>query len=68
MRKCSFFLLLGLASVLSAADPAQLQLARDVVIATQGDKNFDRLTAQITQQSAQALNLTSVSRVLSART
>ena len=61
MRKCSFFLLLGLASVLSAADPAQLQLARDVFIATQGDKNFDRLTAQITQQSAQALNLTSVS-------
>lgn len=58
MKKTSLLLLcLALISPLHASDPAKVALAQQVIKATQFDKVFDQMGAQMQQMAAQSLNL-----------
>ncbi len=60
MKKVSLLLLsLALISRLVAAEPNQLELARKVIKATQFDRAFDQMGAQMQQMAAQSMNLSS---------
>ena len=58
MKKASVILLcLALITPLWASDPVKVELARKVIKATQFDKVFDQMGAQMQQMAAQSLNL-----------
>lgn len=58
VKKTSLILLcLALISPLRASDPATVELARQVIKASQFDKVFDQLGAQMQQMAAQSINL-----------
>ncbi len=58
VKKASVILLcLALITPLWASDPVKVELARKVIKATQFDKVFDQMGAQMQQMAAQSLNL-----------
>jgi uncharacterized protein len=58
VKKASLLLLcLALITPLWASDPAKVALAQQVIKATQFDKVFDQMGAQMQQMAAQAMNL-----------
>lgn len=60
MKKTSFLILcVALVSPLCAAEPGQLELARKVINATQFDRMFDQMGAQMQQIAAQSMSQSS---------